>query len=730
MRGTILSVLIMLLGAGATGVLAETGGQADLAFVTYIQWEYQESCAAMLVHSIRRWGGEYKHCPIYVVLADSERSGFRIKDDQVTFVPLALDDSVRSFPFATKAFAAAKVEEMTAGKAKTLVWLDPETIILGPPREYDLKKGFAAAVAPVTLINTGQAESEPVDAYWGPIYKRCRLDPKKIFLVETFVDCKKVRAWLNCGMFSVRPERGLWREWAQILGEFINDPEYLQTAITDRIHRTFLHQAVISTLIVSRLDRREIHMLPAGYNYPLFCHDLDFTTLTGATYKVPARKKAKRLDDLTSVFIESLFAEHADWSNFVPPASEPLKTWLIEEYENSLQVVDRIYREENACNSYLVTTNDGSVLVDPGGAASPESALRRLSRSWPVRAILLTHGHHDHIEGVDGWTKDANIPVTGQRELAAFIQYTNRLSGFADRRLAIQSGTPLPNTAGGQAALPMPATVLFDQNHSLAQGGMHFECFHTGGETPDQVLIWVPELKTVFIGDNYYASFPNLSTLRGSPPRPALEYINALEKALSLEPEVLLPGHGEPLLGRENIRQKLTTYRDAIRHVHDEVVKGMNQGKDVFQLMSEVQLPEDLQVPEFFGRVSWSVRGIFEGYAGWFDENPSSMYPLPFTVIGPELAKLCGGAEILARRALELARSGDEVLALHMTDMALAADASHRPSLEARLFALKSLLKKSRNSIESNWLRYGIRVAEARLKGNEGYDRQTSKERI
>lgn len=211
-----------------------------------------------------------------------------------------------------------------------------------------MKTGFAAAVAPVTLINTGQAEDEPVDGYWGPLYKRCGLDLEKIFPVETFVDCKKVRAWLNCGMFSVRPERGLLREWAKILGEFLADEEFQRTAITDRIHRTFLHQAVISTLIVSRLERREIHMLPRGYNYPLFCHGLDFTTLTGATYKVPAHKKAKKLNDLTSVFLESLFSSHPDWINYVPPADEPLKTWLLQEYTNLLRVTDDIDREENS----------------------------------------------------------------------------------------------------------------------------------------------------------------------------------------------------------------------------------------------------------------------------------------------------------------------------------------------------------------------------------------------
>ena len=712
-----LTASIILFGAGAGGALAAGPDNAGLAFVTYIQWDYQEYTAAMLVNSIRRWGGQYAAAPVYVVLADPERTGSRLKDKNVDLVPLALSDQVLYFPFATKAFAAAKAEEMTAGKVGTLVWLDPETMILGPPKEYDLKKGTAAAVAPVTLINTGQAESEAVDAYWGPIYKRCGLDLKRIFTVETFVDCKKVRAWLNCGMFSVRPERGLLREWAQVLQELLSDKEYQRTAITDGIHRTFLHQAVISALIVSRLERREIRMLPGGYNYPLFCHDLDFTTMTGATYKVPAHKKVKKLNDLTSVFLESLFAEHPDWIKFVPPASEPLKSWLIEEYYDSLRVVDRVYREENSCDSYLVKTDGGSVLVDPGGAAAPESALRQLSQRWPVRAILLTHGHHDHIEGIAGWTKDKDIPVIGQREMADFIAHTNRLGGFESRRLAIQSGRPLPENAGETAATPLPATVLFDKSHSLESGGMRFELYHAGGETPDQAVIWVPELKAVFIGDNYYTSFPNLSTLRGSPPRPALGYIQALEKALSLEPEVLLPGHGDPLLGRDNIRRKLTKYRDAVRYVYDAVVAGMNQGKDARTLAQEITLPPDLRLPEAFGRVSWSVRGIFEGYAGWFDENPSSMYALPPSSIGPELARLCGGADVLAKRALELAQSGDEVRALHMTDIALAASPDHRPTLEARLAALRSLLAKCRNSIEANWLRYGIRTAEAKLKG-------------
>jgi len=330
---TLLTLVFLFTGALLNTEPAPSARRVDLqpiAFVTYIHYPYQEDAAAMLVDSIRAWGGEYRDCPIYAVLTDPRASGLRLKDKNVQLVPLELKESVRNYPFAAKAYAAAKVESLIAGKARSLAWFDPETMLLRSPREMDLRDGISAAVAPVAFINTGQAENEPVDAYWAAIYKKCSLDPKKLFIVETKVDCKKVRAWLNCGMFAVRADRGLCREWAKVLDELLHDKEYQRTAITDAVHRTFLHQAVISTLIVSRLDRREIHMFSPGYNYPLYCHDINFEVANG-TYRMPAHKKARKLNDLTSVFIESFFIQHPDWIRYVPPVDGPLKKWLTEE---------------------------------------------------------------------------------------------------------------------------------------------------------------------------------------------------------------------------------------------------------------------------------------------------------------------------------------------------------------------------------------------------------------
>jgi alkyl sulfatase BDS1-like metallo-beta-lactamase superfamily hydrolase len=256
--------------------------------------------------------------------------------------------------------------------------------------------------------------------------------------------------------------------------------------------------------------------------------------------------------------------------------------------------------------------------------------------------------------------------------------------------------------------------VLFDERHSFEVGGTTFELLHTPGETPDHLTVWVPSLKAAFVGDNIYDSFPNIYTLRGTRPRWALDYVASLNRVLALEPDIVLPSHGAAIRGWDEIRRRLTKYRDAILYVHDATVKGMNEGKDVLTLMREIQLPPELAIGESYGRLTWSIRGIYEGYVGWFDGNPSTMFGPPSQAYG-EMVKLAGGVEKVAARAAEMAAS-DPVLALYLTDMALAVEPKHRPSLEARLKALQALDAKSDNSNERGWLAAGIREVESRLK--------------
>ena len=309
-----------------------------LAFVTYVHLPYQQSAARALIECIRTWGGEYCESPIYVVVTDPGYLASGLEGLNITLVTIEVAEPVRSFPYAVKARAAAVVEGLVAGKIRTLAWFDPETLLFRPPSEMDLGEGIAAAVAPVQFINTGQPPDAPVDAYWGGIYKRVGLDPARVFTVETRVDRRTIRAYLNCGMFSVRPERGLFREWAAIQDELLNAAEYMKAAITDAIHRVFLHQAVITALLVARLERSEIHSFSKAYNYPLYCHGVDFSPGTGGAYRVPEDTRPAKLNDLATVFYEGLFRQHADWADLIPPAGEPLRSWLHALVEKYLSV--------------------------------------------------------------------------------------------------------------------------------------------------------------------------------------------------------------------------------------------------------------------------------------------------------------------------------------------------------------------------------------------------------
>jgi len=242
-----------------------------------------------------------------------------------------------------------------------------------------------------------------------------------------------------------------------------------------------------------------------------------------------------------------------------------------------------------------------------------------------------------------------------------------------------------------------------------------FELYHTPGETPDHLTVWIPQYKAAFVGDNYYESFPNIYTLRGTEQRPALDYINSLNKVLALKPELVLPSHGNALRGNAEITRLLTRYRDAIQHVHDETVRGMNAGKDVWTLMNEIKLPPHLDVGEGYGKLSWSVRGIYEGYVGWFDLNPATMYEQPASAVYPALVKLAGGADAVAKLAMERAQAGQAVEALHLSDVALAAEAKHQGALQARLKALETLRDRCRNSNERGWLEFSIAQTKNKL---------------
>jgi alkyl sulfatase BDS1-like metallo-beta-lactamase superfamily hydrolase len=395
----------------------------------------------------------------------------------------------------------------------------------------------------------------------------------------------------------------------------------------------------------------------------------------------------------------------------------PLREGL--DRKEAVKIADNIYQAVGFGNTFLVTTPAGNVVIDTSSSLSAPLHVKLLKArsAAPVKYIILTHGHGDHTGGVALW-KESGTEVIAQKNQVEFLNYQERLNRFFALRNSAQFVFPSPPAMawpGNEGAKQM-ATILFDDKYEFTLGGVKFEIFSTPGETPDHLSVWIPQWKAAFTGDNFYASFPNIYTLRGTEPRMALDYVHSLDKVLSWKPEILLPSHGPVISGATEVATRVKMYRDAILYVHNAVVMGMNDGKDVFTLMREIKLPENLNVGEGYGKLTWSIRGIYEGYAGWFDLNPATMYTAPPSSPYADLVKLAGGPDPVVARALEVLRTDQAPEALRLIDAALAADTTHRGAWEARLKALEYLRDHSKNSNERGWLAYSIREAKAKLK--------------
>jgi glyoxylase-like metal-dependent hydrolase (beta-lactamase superfamily II) len=702
----VLCVLALSAAPRAYGAAPKAGAgpaAAPIAVATYAVDEEQLRAVRALARSLRERGGAFAGAPIYVSVPDpASLPVSRLQGLGVEILPLEIDASILSYPLAVKAFAAARAEEKARLAAGALAWLDPGVVVLGQPDALALDNGADAVLRPVTLANTiGLAPGKEPDEYWRPIYAATGLLGRTLPALETIVDRAPIQPYYNCEVFAFNPRLGLAGEWARLLSRFLQDEAYQKTACTTFLRRLFLHQAVLSAVITSRVAPGRIRALPLAGGYPF-----------GQHAQLPEARRLASLDEASVVIFDQAWASDPAWMGRIA-VHEPLRGWLAGAFLEYMKLAEGLYRMEGSCNSYLVRTDEGCLLIDPAGAAQAPEFFTSVLERFPLRAILLTHAHADHADGIAAWRRGRDIPVVAQREFVRQREYADELAGFFARRNAIWERRPAAAVAASAPAQERPNTY-FDEEYELGLGPLHVRMVHTPGETPDQATILIPELGAVFCGDNYYEYFINNSTFRGTLPRPVKGYLRALDLALAAAPELFLPGHGAPLVGRASVQRTAGGFRDALRRLHDEAVRGINEGKDAYDLMREARLPAD--IPQVFGKAEWTARGIWQEYVGWFDENPASMYAQPPSSIHPDLVRLAGAGAIV-RRAEECLERGENVSVLHLTDVVLNAEPANRQAHEARLKALRALKAGTRNYIERIWLDHGIRLAEEALKG-------------
>ena len=186
-------------------------------------------------------------------------------------------------------------------------------------------------------------------------------------------------------------------------------------------------------------------------------------------------------------------------------------------------------------NAAFVVTDDGVVVIDALG--SPPLAqellgeIRRVTDK-PVRQVIVTHYHADHVYGLQTF-QAAGAEIVAHARSAEYLQSdTARLRLQASREDLFPWVDETTHLVPPDRRLTGPAT--------LALGGLHFEISHAGpAHTPEDIVVWVPEKRVLFVGDLVF---------RGRIPFVGLAdsgaWVQALDRLLAYDAAVIVPGHG------------------------------------------------------------------------------------------------------------------------------------------------------------------------------------------
>ena len=370
-------------------------------------------------------------------------------------------------------------------------------------------------------------------------------------------------------------------------------------------------------------------------------------------------------------------------------------------------------------NSIMIEGDEGVIIVDTmttmEEAAEVLVEFRKITPK-PVKAIIYTHSHPDHVFGAEAFVAEAGRPeiyahettdnhvrrlfteigpIIGSRSLR---MYGNFLA--PGQVLNVGIGPLVGIKPDSKLGFVLP-TRTFSETLEVEVAGIPFKLIFAPGETDDQIVVWLPKQKALIPADNFYWAFPNLYTIRGTTFRNLKQWYQSLDKMRDLNPEYLVPCHTRPIVGAKKIQEILTNYRDAIQYVHDQSIRGINAGLTPDELAEQIKLPAHLAeapyLQPFYGNVSWSVRSMFMGNLGWFDGDAATLQPLTRKEQARLVARLAGGEKELVRHAKELLGNKEFQAALELTGHLIQLNPGHAEAKDIRIKALSALGEREEN---------------------------------
>ncbi|MGH1372382.1 MAG: alkyl sulfatase dimerization domain-containing protein [Cellvibrionaceae bacterium] len=379
-------------------------------------------------------------------------------------------------------------------------------------------------------------------------------------------------------------------------------------------------------------------------------------------------------------------------------------------------------------NVIMIEGNDGIIIVDTTTAHEHAQVAHKAFREItdkPVKAIIYTHHHADHINGAGAFTSREAV-ATGEVSIIASQNFMRELSDENQATAPIMAvrasymyGQLLdPETDGrdyhisccgyrlqAESTSYITPNRFIRDSETLTIAGIELTLFQTGGESASHLAIYLPDSKILLSGDEIQGpNYPNLHSLRGTKPRDAQKWIAALDRMRDFDSDYLVPSHGQPVIGKTEVDKVLTTYRDAIQFTHDQSIRYINKGFTPDELANTITLPEHFNqkpwMQEMYGTVKHNVREYYVAYISWWNGDPAELNPTPRDEKARRLVELMGGRDRVFSEAEKAFFDGDEQWSSELTALLVRIDKADLPARQLKAAALRRIGYATSNT---NW---------------------------
>ncbi len=379
-------------------------------------------------------------------------------------------------------------------------------------------------------------------------------------------------------------------------------------------------------------------------------------------------------------------------------------------------------------NQTFVEGPDGIIAIDTGESVEEMrdalTELRRVS-DRPVVAVLYTHFHY--VGGTTAIFDEAGreLPVLGHARITTNRSRTaGEIAPTGGRGIVEQFGTSLPpsgadglvNVGLGRffrdaAHAPftpgfVAPTQTFDAPTVLSVAGLEIHVRLAPSDSDDSVTFWFPELSTAVQNLVWPALF-NVFAIRGEEYRDPRILLDGIDHLLALDAEHLVGAHGPPISGTEQIRARVTRYRDAIQFLWDQTVRLSNRGLSGPALAHTIRLPDvcddDPITSEYYGVTEHHVRQIRTGLFGFFDGDPANLFPLEPSDRAARLIAGFGGAEKVRQQARAAIDADDLRWGIELASWLVAGNAAADEDRALLARALRLVGQRTSSANIRNW---------------------------